>query len=350
MHSRYRRCGFTLVELLVVIAIIGVLIGLLLPAVQAARESARRSSCSNNLKQIGLAAHNFENTRKAFPPGFRYQGTGRCWGWAVFLLPYMELTTLYDQLAPETRAPDMIIQISSGASQADINAVQTKIPQFRCPTDKSPDLRDTTTFSEFTSGTQPIFGSGANPLHPVATSNYVGLAGSQWLSGTDATLPTGYASWSSSTGPYKNFDVGGMFFGVSGTSGVPLGVRARSITDGLSKTLMVGERQYRGLAATWVGVGRPDVSTPGPADTCATLTRTNHTPQSQQNYDTYFDVQANRGKGLSSAHTNGVQYVFADGAVAFLTDEVNTAVGTVNASLTVLQQLVNRSNGSSPAY
>ena len=96
MLRRGRRCGFTLIELLVVIAIIAVLIALLLPAVQQAREAARRSQCKNNLKQIGLALHNYESARRAFPPGFVSQasvvndpGTGPGWGWGAHILPYL---------------------------------------------------------------------------------------------------------------------------------------------------------------------------------------------------------------------------------------------------------------------
>ena len=106
MNAR-RRQGFTLVELLVVIAIIGILIALLLPAVQAAREAARRSQCSNQLKQLGLALHNYHDTYKAFPstPGanFRWTDSTDCrnwmrWGGIASLLPYIEQTALYDQI------------------------------------------------------------------------------------------------------------------------------------------------------------------------------------------------------------------------------------------------------------
>ena len=90
---RIRRRAFTLIELLVVIAIIAVLIALLLPAVQAAREAARRSQCTNNLKQIGLAMHNYESANGSFPPGEK----GCCWGtWHVFILPFVEQSTLYN--------------------------------------------------------------------------------------------------------------------------------------------------------------------------------------------------------------------------------------------------------------
>jgi prepilin-type N-terminal cleavage/methylation domain-containing protein len=90
--------GFTLVELLVVIAIIGILVGLLLPAVQAAREAARRMQCSNNLKQIGLAAHNYESSMKVLPSGYVRTNNQEGWGWAALLLPYTEQGSLYEQL------------------------------------------------------------------------------------------------------------------------------------------------------------------------------------------------------------------------------------------------------------
>ena len=118
ISSRPRR-GFTLIELLVVIAIIGILVSLLLPAVQAARESARRMQCLNNLKQIGLALHNYESTNRCFPPAY-VQGSGVAtgvayginypddgsngltgWGWGALLLPFIEQGNLYKSL--ETR-------------------------------------------------------------------------------------------------------------------------------------------------------------------------------------------------------------------------------------------------------
>lgn len=91
--SRRPGRGFTLVELLVVIAIIGILVALLLPAVQAAREAARRTQCVNNLKQIGLAMHNYQDTHKRLPPG-----SAAGWGhtWHAYALPYMEQTPLYE--------------------------------------------------------------------------------------------------------------------------------------------------------------------------------------------------------------------------------------------------------------
>ena len=90
---RARRGGFTLIELLVVIAIIAVLIALLLPAVQSAREAARRIQCSNNLKQVGLAMHNYATVYDALPPGWK----GCCWGtWLIYVMPYVEQQALYN--------------------------------------------------------------------------------------------------------------------------------------------------------------------------------------------------------------------------------------------------------------
>src|SRR5262245_30852619 len=121
-RSLRRPRGFTLIELLVVIAVIGILISLLLPAVQKVREAAARTQCANNLKQIGLALHSFENNRRSFPPGFVSQEGGLPQvgvpdvrpaaalnhGWAVFLLPYLEQDNLFKQYRfdRDWRAPE----------------------------------------------------------------------------------------------------------------------------------------------------------------------------------------------------------------------------------------------------
>src|SRR5262249_3851998 len=134
------RRGFTLIELLVVIAIIAVLIALLLPAVQAAREAARRSQCVNNLKQIGLALHNYESGNGAFPPGNVTARRGytdptlsqwTSWSPHAMLLPYLEQTALYNaanfSLACCQDAPE--------AHQTNLTVILTRVSGFLCPSD-----------------------------------------------------------------------------------------------------------------------------------------------------------------------------------------------------------------------
>jgi len=124
--------GFTVVELLVVITIIGILFGLLLPAVQAVREAARRMQCSNNLKQMGLALHNFESANKEFPPsGIR--GSGEI-TWAVHLLPYLEQQSVYSEF--DLRKLGSYYRL--GANPAEVAARQAQIPSYLCPSRRGP--------------------------------------------------------------------------------------------------------------------------------------------------------------------------------------------------------------------
>src|SRR6185369_3767499 len=146
LHILRRWRGFTLIELLVVIAIIAILIALLVPAVQKVREAAARAQCQNNLKQMGLAMHNYHDTKKEFPPGdssdytpygtitFPQAGTAPAntysggWGssWIVFILPYVEQSTLYSR---------WVFNGASGYTNATNSAAwnNVKIPTFRCP-------------------------------------------------------------------------------------------------------------------------------------------------------------------------------------------------------------------------
>ncbi|MGB7733430.1 MAG: DUF1559 domain-containing protein [Thermoguttaceae bacterium] len=267
--------AFTLVELLVVITIIGVLIALLLPAVQQAREAARRAQCSNNLKQIGLAAHNFHTANNRFPPGFlgylppvtvaaaKDTGGQQLTGVLPFLLPYMELNDLYDQLDA-----DLIQSIASGGtplyngvSVTDINKAstspwwvrgtppaigaqviaQTRIGSFVCPSDYPYERHDPFVCIYFwfdgTTGWEEALYLGNHASDPYGRTNYLGCAGDLGMCGNSYFDPRH-----------------GVFYSRSKTN-------IREITDGTSKTLLFGEAmggddsQGTGWAYTWFGVG-----------------------------------------------------------------------------------------------
>ncbi len=224
-----QRFAFTLVELLVVIAIIGVLVGLLLPAVQAAREAARRMQCSNNMKQLGLALHNYESVYGRLPSGWvsRTVEGDPGWGWAAAVLPFMEQSNLHAQI--DSRLP---------IADPWHDRVRTVvINSFICPSD--------TGLSVFEIGEGDGHGHGhphaghdgenvdeGHKLFSVSKSNYVGMFGTFELE--DAP-----------------FNGNGIFFGNSRT-------KFRDIRDGLSNTLMVGERDSRLGGSVWHGfIPRP---------------------------------------------------------------------------------------------
>jgi len=231
MQSSCRR-GFTLVELLVVIAIIGILIALLLPAVQAAREAARRSQCTNNMKQIGLALHNYHDTHKTFPPGV-------IWGvpnvpeyqlgsmpapfhhtWNTFILPYIEQQALYDSV-------DFRLPAWGSSPQA---VVSTDVGSLRCPSDTGPTM--------------------ASQNYNIAVTNYPGSEGFDWWP-RPRILPNS-PPWSG-YGLAPGGDLGGVFSTNNQT-------RIAEITDGTSNTIMLAEKDSVGFdGGAWrtCGTGKP---------------------------------------------------------------------------------------------
>lgn len=283
--------GFTLVELLVVIAIIGILIALLLPAVQAAREAARRAQCSNNLKQIGLAMHNYHDVHETLPVG-SYEC---CWGtWLVGIMPYMELMTLYSKYSYQ----NMYDQPEGGHRYGDaINKPVTtqRISAYTCPSDQ---------WSTHYSG--------------VTHHNYVVNMGN--------------------TGRSHNRDYNGVIF-----AGAPFGAVTLStsrcyafstITDGLSNTLMASEtiqgqgpdttpRDLRGFG-WWVGGCHFETY----------LTPNSSQPDVMDSSD-WCNADANPGfpcvgatssmpttVAARSRHPGGVQTVMCDGSVRFVTSTI----------------------------
>jgi prepilin-type N-terminal cleavage/methylation domain-containing protein/prepilin-type processing-associated H-X9-DG protein len=301
LHSRQRddrQPGFTLVELLVVIAIIAVLIALLLPAVQSARESARRISCTSNLKQVMLATIGFESARKAFPAGYSfYTTTGEpCWGWAAFIMPYMEQQSLYDGLQVEGRKLSAIYR--SAATAADRALLQTPVPAYRCSSDDTPALNELCRF-------------GAGHF-PVATSNYIGSSGN--------LLEPGFGG--SYNAPQHDTDTGGVFFGAYDRRAPkpgkgPLGLTRKQVPDGFSKTIAIGERSRFNLAATWAGTGNS--ASYGNESAARTLAR----PGFMINYDwARAGGPENQGKGYGSRHPGGGMFAFLDGSVSFMSENL----------------------------
>ena len=218
--------GFTLVELLVVIAIIGVLIALLLPAVQAAREAARRSQCQNNLKQIGLAFHNFQDVNKKLPNGGRDYAQKdpldsccnahevRGWTWLFHILPFMEETNIYNLAAPDLS----VAKDKPAYDAANVLVAQQMIPGYNCPTRRAP----------------TAYGSGKRYRY-----DYAGNAGERLYAGSTIATIAG-----ASTDPKKglrNKESAG------GSSGVVIQTDLNKLTieqirDGSSKTIMVAEK------------------------------------------------------------------------------------------------------------
>jgi prepilin-type N-terminal cleavage/methylation domain-containing protein len=280
--------GFTLVELLVVIAIIGILVALLLPAIQAAREAARRTQCNNNLKQIGVALYNYHDTHKVFPAGYIHRNaTGDPdWGWAVFIMPFMEMDAMYQQL--DVGKTQLINFYNASATADQIALLQTPIAAYRCPSDVAKPLNNLCRF-----GAQ-------NPApFDIATSNYVASAGGL----TPALAPANAT------------DSKGVFYGNSWRS-------TRDILDGTSSTLAAGERSASHLAAVWAGAGQK--SSYGNEGTARTVARGGMLINFD--YAGLGGAPQNQGKGFASYHPGGALFLLADASVRFFSQNTNSSV------------------------
>ncbi|HEY4233927.1 MAG TPA: DUF1559 domain-containing protein [Lacipirellulaceae bacterium] len=214
-----RRTGFTLVELLVVIAIIGTLVALLLPAVQSAREAARRTECQNHLKQIGLAIQNYHDSQQAFPMG-RDRSDQFAVSWAYRLLPHLEESAIYASLDRTQRVDDI----------ANATAMRTPIEVYACPS-RRPARAD----RDFDNNDAP-------PLVRAAASlgDYAANAGRCWTVGMTMDVDPDNPNPAPSNVDFISSDAinvarAGPIFSGSRISG-------RRVTDGLSKTLAVGEK------------------------------------------------------------------------------------------------------------
>jgi len=278
--SRTRR-GFTLIELLVVIAIIAILIGLLLPAVQKIRAAAARIKCANNLKQIGLAMHNYHDRYSRLPPGYetRFAANGDeigpGWGWATHILPDLEQDPLYRQIRLDLDIAD----------PANANVRVQSLKMFLCPSDLDVEQFD-------------VKAEDGSVVTRVAHAHYVAMFGH---------------------GEFDQYPALGIFYRNSRT-------KLTDIKDGTSNTIMVGERASTLALPTWTGCITggatwpidPSGGTEGPQALCLGHTGEDdeiHTPNS-----------ANLHVGdFSSKHTSGVNFLLADGSVRIIRDTVPPA-------------------------
>jgi prepilin-type N-terminal cleavage/methylation domain-containing protein/prepilin-type processing-associated H-X9-DG protein len=297
-----KRQGFTLVELLVVIAIIGMLVALLLPAIQSARESGRRTQCVNNLHQLGLAAIAYENSMQSFPPGCRGDGidNDENWGWGAYILPQLEFDGLYEQLGVANRKLMAVFATPSGPS-----LLQTKLGVFRCPSDVTPDL--------LPSDVRAFFGNGNTNEILLATANYVSCEGLLGIRTAVSSYPNN-----------------GVFYNNSA-------VTTAQITDGLSQTFMLGERDQRAGAANWAGTRDPEGGCYWGVSMCGgrvsmlfnnnqlgTVYSPIQVPNTSNTAFTNGVDQCNCiGAGFDSSHPGGANFVFCDGSVHFIGDDID---------------------------
>jgi prepilin-type N-terminal cleavage/methylation domain-containing protein/prepilin-type processing-associated H-X9-DG protein len=321
-QSRLGRQGFTLIELLVVIAIIAILIALLLPAVQAAREAARRSQCVNNLKQIGLALHNYHDSMNTFPPGYvsaidrtvldacntdrenRHGvdlGTG--WAWGSMILPFLEQQPLYSAINFNL----------SVAYKANDTVSLTALSVYLCPSDSGPPV--VPVFADPPDPANPGTYSAANIVDTLSRGNYVGMYGLGEICAQSGALDSPNNNGAGPVGTHA-----GIFYRNSATS-------VAAITDGTSNTIMIGERSHNLSYVTWVArsidgwlgktsaiEGGTDQFNPSPEECWTQILG----PVGLEDGLRTINNPTAHVEDYWSRHPGGANFTFADGSVHFL--------------------------------
>ena len=292
----HRRKAFTLVELLVVIAIIGILIAMLLPAVQAAREAARRMGCSNNFKQVGVGMHNYVSALGTLPSGLAIwdnrfpcasptgSGVYGGFGWGAFILPYMEQSQIYDQFN-FVNSPS-VLYFSADNYQTSGKFIET----YLCPSD--PEGRGWVTITG-------SYQNGPDPADDAARSSLSGVADSRtWQCNNSGSLTKG-----GSGGPRLDGD--GLLFNVSR-------VKISEVSDGTSNTLLVGE--IPSAYPTKPRASQPWVTW--------NVMSTQHGINYPLRIPRYADGFSDGFYGFGSHHPGGCHFLFADGSVHFLQEDI----------------------------
>lgn len=292
MAGHNQRRGLTMLELLVACCLVAIALTLAAPAAVQMRQDARRMQCANSLKQIAIALHNYHDAHGSLAPGWTahhsHPQSGLRLGWSTAILPYMEQMPLYDLI--DFNQP----------SQIEPGILQTDLSVYRCPADTTP---------------------ATNPMRSgYGTSNYSANFGDQPL---PRPVPGRLsASWpgqpDTPMGRNGSLQVTGLFW-------LNSNVRFRDVTDGMSNTIMAGERSYRSGAGVWPGVGSNEF-------------------ENDQVTESSVNSRLNQSfTGYSSLHAGGANFMLSDGSVRFISNQVDSA--TTPGETGVYQRLANRRDG-----